>query len=193
MSKENDIKEAYKIAISARNFHFNNFSKWMTYYYLAVAAIFVAFYSTNSDTTDFKIGLPLLGFFVSILWHLSCKGYYFWIKNWTFQISRFEDDMEDEQKVYSVFSEHVKEKENKLFSPIQSANISTSKLTLILSLFVCFIWSYLSIYYLSTYFDIIDLHYLLIAIVAVCLTYVIIFIAGIFLKSDLSEHKILKP
>jgi len=52
MSKDNDIKEAYKIAISARNFHFDNFSKWMTYYYLAVAAIFVAFFSTKTASIE---------------------------------------------------------------------------------------------------------------------------------------------
>jgi len=193
MSKDNDIKEAYKIAISARNFHYDNFSNWMTYYYLAVAAIFVAFYSSIAERIEFKIGLTILGYIVSILWHLSCKGYYFWIKNWTFQINRFEDKMKNEQKVYSVFSKHVKEKGNNLFNPIQSANISTSKLTLILSLLVSFIWGYFSIYYVSSYFDIIDSHFLLIAIVTVIFTYLIFFIAGSSLKSDLSTHKILKP
>jgi len=192
MSKDSDIKEAYKIAISARNFHFDNFSKWMTYYYLAVAAIFVAFYSTKTDCIDFKAGLPLLGFIVSILWHLSCKGYYFWIKNWTYQIKRFEDNMEDKYKVYSVFSKHVKENNNNMFNPVQSANISTSKLTLILSLIVCIIWGYLSLYYILIYFDIIISHCLMIAL-SVILTYLIIFITGSYLKSDLSEHKILKP
>ena len=193
MNKNEDIKEAYKIAISARNFHFDNFSKWMTYYYVAVAAIFVAFYSTKSDDIHFQAGLSLLGFIVSILWHLSCKGYYFWIKNWTYQISRFEKNIDNSARVYSVFSQHVKSNENSLFNPIQSANISTSKLTLILSFIICFIWSYLSVYYSSICFGIIDVNYFLIASISVILAYGIIIIAGSLLTSDLKEHELTKP
>lgn len=36
--------EAYKIAIHARNFHYENFNKWMNFFYVAVGAIFLAYF-----------------------------------------------------------------------------------------------------------------------------------------------------
>lgn len=81
MVEETKLENVYKLAISARNFHFDHFNKWMTYYYVAVAAIFAGFYNIKDDNYQIKIGLLSLGFLVSILWHLSCKRYYFWVKN----------------------------------------------------------------------------------------------------------------
>ena len=62
--------EAFKSTVAARNFHYDNFSKWMTYYYVAVAAIFIAFYSGKFDE-ETNLFLIFIGFFVSVLWHLS--------------------------------------------------------------------------------------------------------------------------
>ena len=190
MNKDNAIHDAYKIAISARNFHFSNFNKWMIYYYVAVAAIFVAFYTIKTDDNSLKVSLVLLGFIVSVLWHLSCKGYYFWIKNWAYQIKRFEENIKNENKVYSVFSNHVKRKENNLFNPIQSANISTSKLTLILSFIVSIIWGYFVVNYLLILFNTIDLNFFLIVLVSIIGTYVLIAIVGLLMTSDLKKHEL---
>jgi len=190
MNKDKATHDAYKIAISARNFHFSNFNKWMTYYYVAVAAIFVAFYTIKTNDTKLKVSLLLLGFIVSVLWHLSCKGYYFWIKNWTYQIKRFEDNIKKKDKVYSVFSSHVKNKKNNLFNPIQSANISTSKLILILSFIVSVIWGYFVINYLLTFCYKIDLNFFFLVLGSIIGTYVFISILGFLMISDLKTHEL---
>ena len=190
-TEEEKFYEAYRLTIAARNFHFDNFSKWMTYYYVAVAAIFVAYYSTKVDENIIRICLSFFGLIASILWHLSCKGYYFWIKNWTLQLKRFEDCLDDKYKTYTVFSEFVKEKEDNLWNPIQSANISTSKLTLILSFLICFGWSYLFTAKLSVL--IFKYNLCAVALVSIILAYSLIVIIGQFLKTDLSHHKTLKP
>jgi len=41
--------ETYKLAINARKNIYDNFNKWMTYYYVAVGATFIAYYSNPAD------------------------------------------------------------------------------------------------------------------------------------------------
>ena len=58
MVDNKEIESAYKTAIAARNFHLDHSNKWMTYYYVAVAAIFVAFYNLkDSDNSNLIYGL----------------------------------------------------------------------------------------------------------------------------------------
>ena len=135
--------EAYKIAIAARNFHYENFNKWMNFFYVAVGAIFIAYYNVKDD--ELKPMLSLFGLIVSFLGYLSCKGYYYWIYNWTWQLIRFENELEEKYKVYSVISEEVKKPLDKMLNPLNSANISTSKMSLIFFLIICSVWSYLTI------------------------------------------------
>lgn len=180
----------YKLMVSARNIHYDNFNKWMIYYYVAVAAVFVAF---NSYKCDDKISLIIvcLGCFISILWHLSCKGYYYWIKNWTHLINRLEKQIEnDDEKVYSIFAKCVKEKDDNLMNPIQSANISTSKVTLILSFGVSYFWFYILVYKLIAKYCCSQLCCCFEFIIALILTLITIIVFGQFLKSDISHHKL---
>jgi hypothetical protein len=182
--------DSYKYTVQARNFHYDNFSKWMTYYYVAVAAVFVAYYSYNSNDIISTL-IVTLGCFISILWHLSCKGYYFWIKNWTDLINRLEYQNKNEfEKVYSIFSKQVKENNNVLINPIQSANISTSKVTLILSFGISIFWFFLLVDKLITKYFGINVYYSLVFLIAVFLSSLVIFIFGKFLKSDISKHKL---
>ena len=75
--------DQYQLLINARNFHYDNFNKWMTFFYVAVGAIFVGYYSIIEKTElDFeKIIILSIGLLVSIFWHWSCKGCYYWITN----------------------------------------------------------------------------------------------------------------
>ena len=34
-----DLKSRYELIIKARNFHYENFNKWMTYFYLMISAL----------------------------------------------------------------------------------------------------------------------------------------------------------
>lgn len=153
MKDEKKLMEAYKLTIEARNFHYSNFNKWMTFFYVAVGAIFIAFYTIHDNESDQNASLkksllPSLGFIISILGYLSCKGYYYWINNWRNQIKRFEDALfenDNTYKVYSVFSRGVQEKENSIIRPFQSANISTSRIGLLFFLIIDISWGYILI------------------------------------------------
>mgnify|MGYP001384201895 CR=1 FL=1 len=181
--------KTYESTIKARNFHYDNFSKWMTYYYVAVAAVFVAFYNYKCND-KISVFIICLGCFISTLWHLSCKGYYYWIKNWTQLINRLEDKIEkDDEKVYSIFAKHVKENDDSLMNPIQSANISTSKVTLILSFGICSFWFYVLVDKLTTQYCNIQICCCFEFIFAAILTLTSILVFGQFLKSNISQHK----
>ncbi len=75
MSQEIELQ--YKYAVDARDKLNDNYHKWMTYYYVANAAILVAITTLFTKVPDDKGILPLslIGVFVCTLWHLSCKGY----------------------------------------------------------------------------------------------------------------------
>ncbi len=187
MAENKEIESAYKTAIAARNFHLDHFNKWMTYYYVAVAAIFVAFYNLkDSGNSNLIYGLLSLGFLVSVLWHLSCKGYYFWTKNWLSVVLKFENQLSEEQAVYSLFSSKVKNQNDKLYFPTESANISTSKVTLLLSFIASWTWAFL----IFDKLDIINFHILCIILLSLLTNLGLIFLLGLTLKSDISNHKL---
>jgi hypothetical protein len=188
MNETEEFDKVLAKTISARNFHFDHFNKWMTYYYVAVAAIFVGYTSTFSNNKETAITLALLGFFISVLWHLSCKGYYFWIKNWTYQINRLEKEISDNKKVFSVFSTQVLEKNDNLISPVESANVSTSKVTLLLSFFVSNAWIYL--FLASTNTCCVKCHHMIYMYVfsSLAITCLSIYLLGLFVKSDIKGH-----
>lgn len=145
------IEKQYKYAIDARDKLNDNYYKWMSYYYLANAGIIVAI------TTLFKgenpngiiiLFLSGIGVFISSLWHLSCKGYYYWSKSWINIIIRLEKMMTSNDEtfgVYSVFSQEVKNESN-FWKPHKPANISTPKLTLLFSFFSILCWGAVSIH-----------------------------------------------
>ena len=79
--------ERYKTLIAARNFHYDNFNKWLSYFYIAIGVLFVGFYTlkTSNNFSSFKLEIKMilfLGYIISLLWYLSCKGYYFWNINY---------------------------------------------------------------------------------------------------------------
>lgn len=141
-----DIETRYKHAVDARDKLTDNYYKWMSYYYLANAAVLVAitqFSKENQWHVNFI--LSIIGIFVCLLWHLSCKGYYYWSNSWINIIIRLEreivkDNIDD--GIYSVFSKTVAKKETKwdILIPNRPANISTPKLTLILSFICIYCW-----------------------------------------------------
>lgn len=185
---DNIEQTRYNLIVNARNFHYENFNKWMTYYYVAVAAIFVSFYSIEDSNNTSKFWLLVVGYIVSVLWHLSCKGYYFWVKHWTAQLLKMEES--NNYAVYSVFTESVKKKDDKLLNPLQSANISTSKVTLLFSFCISITWFFLILHDWVVICSNNNLNNLLQIIISILITSVIIFLLGLFLKSDLTKHKI---
>lgn len=141
--------ERYKTLIAARNFHYDNFNKWLSYFYIAIGTLFIGFCTlkTSDKSSSFEleiIMILILGYIISLLWFLSCKGYYYWNINFIMLVNDCEKEclkLKKEERVYSVFAN--KETENKYFSPINGANISTSKVAILFSFIITISWGIL--------------------------------------------------
>lgn len=73
-----DLEKKYEFLIKARNFHYENFVKWLSYFYVAIAALFVGFYSIAKEKTFpdqylLEIAVLMIGYIVSIFWYWSSK------------------------------------------------------------------------------------------------------------------------
>lgn len=156
--------EVYKLAIEARDKLNENYHKWMTFYYVANGAVLVSVVSliTSTEVIE-KTGiliLSVIGIFISMFWHLSCKGYYYyyWSKSWIEIIIKLENELinsshEKDIGVYSVFSKKVFEEKGNIFQPNSFANISTPKLTLIFSFITIVSWLIYSLNILFVNFE----------------------------------------
>lgn len=140
------LEKQYKLAIEARDKLNDNHHKWMTYYYIANAAILVAITSIFKENAVNKgiFALSVLGMLTGLLWHLSCKGYYYWSLSWINIIQDLEQLITKDDAsigVYSVFSRKVADKNLRYnLSPLREANISTPKLILLLSFSAMIFW-----------------------------------------------------
>lgn len=146
--KEFNSFERYKLLIGARNFHYDNFNKWISYFYIAIGALFVGFCSlkTSNNPSSFELEIKMilfLGYIISLLWFLSCKGYYFWNINFITLVNNCEKDLKPDPKerVYFVFAN--KKTQNNYFNPISGANISTSKVAILFSFIITISWGIL--------------------------------------------------
>lgn len=141
--------ERYKTLIAARNFHYDNFNKWLSYFYIAIGVLFVGFYTlkTSNNFSSFELEIKMilfLGYIISLLWYLSCKGYYFWNINFITLVNNCEEEclkLEPKDRVYFVFAN--KKTQNNYINPISGANISTSKIAILFSFIITISWGIL--------------------------------------------------
>ena len=135
--------EVYKLFIQARDFHYDQMNKWSSHFYLVSAAVFIAYYNFVGEGTSNKIKIIIsaIGFVVSILWHLSVKGYSYWNVHYIDQLHKYERKIirNVEDRVYSEFKNQ--EKNNNYFSPISGANVSTTRIAALLGFLVALGWS----------------------------------------------------
>jgi len=154
MSKRKDKKsslsslERYDYLIKARNFHYENFNKWMTYFYVAIGVLFVGYYTieTKEGMVLEKISILILGYVTSLFWYWSSKGYYFWNINFITLVNDCEErllKLKKDRRVYFVFAN--KKTQNNYLNPISGANISTSKIAILFSFIVSIVWNVLLI------------------------------------------------
>ncbi len=145
-----DLKSRYELIIKARNFHYENFNKWMTYFYLMISALVLGLCNILSkqdvDIFDKQRNIVLvisfLGFIVSLAWHWSNKGYYYWNINFISLVNHYEKNLlkfNENERIYFVFAN--KEKQNNYTNPLSGANISTSKISILLSYIITLFWS----------------------------------------------------
>lgn len=150
-----NAKERYKILIEARNFHYDNFSKWASYFYIAIGALFVAYYSiVGSDIGSTKMNMYqkdmltyavlVLGYILSMLWYWSTKGYYYWNINFIMLVNYYEKEIfkfEKHERIYSIFAN--KREQNFYSSPVHGANLSTSKIAILFAYIITVTWGLL--------------------------------------------------
>lgn len=142
------IYNQYLRAIDARDKLNENYHRWMTFYYVALGSILYILIGliTSEKKHDFtlmKFWLCLLASFISIIWNLSCKGYYYWSNSWIQIVKQLESKIINENpeaKVYTDFIEPKRLSNLKYWIPTKPANISTPKLTLFVSLCSTVLW-----------------------------------------------------
>ena len=131
--------EKYKLLVAARNFHYDNFSKWLTYFYVANAAIFVGYIQVLiSDEIPqkelVKIPILLFGFIAGLLLFWSSKGYYYWNINFIMLVNHYEKTLlkwKKDERIYSMFAN--KKEQNNYSNIVKGANFSTSKIAILFS------------------------------------------------------------
>lgn len=178
--------ERYKTLITARNFHYDNYNKWMTYFYVAIGALFVGYYtliSSNVKNLDNEILLLIgLGYLISILWFLSAKGYYFWNINFITLVNQCELEdlkLEPNKRVYLTFAN--KKTQNNYFNPISGANISTSKVAILFAYIITVVWGFILLDKLLEY------NFFSLLLLSSIITTFLSALMGFFLKSKIDH------
>ena len=143
--------EEYKLIINARNYHYSKFHVWSAYFSVIVGALFVGYNNDNLKCEEFKLLIAILGYIVSMCWYLSSKGYVYWEIHWIKYLLYVEDKIRsnytDGSSVYKSFF-NTNEKEKKIddggyWKAWEGANISTSKVILLMTFIVTVAWGYL--------------------------------------------------
>lgn len=142
LSKD-DMWRVYELRIAARNYNYDNYNKWMNYFVLLIGAIFVA-YTSGVVTGATRTILGILGYILSVLWYLSNKGFYYWMKSYMSLVHKVEGTLFDlssstgaTQGVYAVFV--GKEVKNRCCL-LSSSNVSSSKVAILMSYLVALAW-----------------------------------------------------
>lgn len=190
MSKE-DLWRVYELRIAARNYNYDNYNKWMNYFVLLIGAIFVA-YTSGQVEGETRIILGILGYILSVLWYLSNKGFYYWMKSYMSLVHKMELAMfslsradSSTQGVYAVFD--GKEKHNKCCF-LSSSNISSSKVAILMAYLVAVAWFVELARQCSCWEDLgVFVPYLSSIVAAFVVTWVLGLLGKVFLASDMSS------
>jgi len=149
---DENLEKQYDRLINARNFHYENLNKWLTFFYVAIAAIFAGYCTLRSakdGNPNLEIIVMAVLYLVSLCAYLSCKGYYYWENQWIMLLHDFErkhlTDKEGKNvRIYSVFAN--KNLLDNTAHPVKGANISTTKVALLLTLFMTILWGAMLIF-----------------------------------------------
>lgn len=197
------VNDQYQRLIEARNFHYENLNKWLITFYAIIGALFLALHTLHADDhlhRYMELCIAIVGYVVSVGAILSIKGYYYWETNWIMLVHHFEkvylSKEPKDMKVYSVFANQ--KANNDIGAIRQGANISTSKVALVITGFIAWIWGIIAIYFCIILLPIegndgISCCKLLFSsITSFVFTYILLLVGGHFLKSDLDNIDDLK-
>ncbi len=153
----------YQTIIHARNFHYEQFTRWSSYFYVIIGALFVGYYSFAESSDVLSWIILCLGYLISVANFLSVKGYIYWWQHWNLLLAAFEkrlvannkdnatketEEWPDNETVYSVFSDVYKL--DYQTNPLNGSKISTSKVALFVAGVIVLGWSILIGYKIST-------------------------------------------
>lgn len=202
MTEEEKKDKQYERLIAARNFHYKNLNKWLSFFYVAIGAIFAGFctvYKEGSPNPQLVILVMAILYLVSICAYLSCKGYYYWENHWIILLHNYEKKYfagkDDGLRVYSVFAN--KDKLNTPYNPVSGANISTTKVSLFLTLTIAVLSGAILIYCIAKAVGCVcpccKIYSMFIAIIeSAVLTTILSLIGMYFMKSELKNLDDLK-
>lgn len=155
MTMSEKHENSYKLAIQAREHHYNNFNHWMYFYATIIGVLFVGYYTTSNNWLLNNV-IVLLGFATTFAWLQSYRGYYHWINHWIKVVIAHEEQyilsidnknerssLAREERVYSCYYESENENSR---CPLHSRNISTQKITLRLIFILLIAWGIMLLY-----------------------------------------------
>jgi hypothetical protein len=131
-------KAALERAWNTRNFEIELYWKRAAYFWTMLGALFAAygFAEKRSDVDqDLTLILSCVGFVVSLAWYLVNRGSAAWQKNWEAHIDALEDAVTG--PLYKVVRAPSPGEEWRPHGPL---NISPSKVTITVSLFIAATW-----------------------------------------------------
>lgn len=99
--------EAYKLAVSTRQFEIQMFWQRSNYFMVLNTAIAVGFFALKND--NYEPILAALGFSVSILWFFTSLGGKYWQSRWEQAAHRLELECCPEAKLFAASPEFVKQ------------------------------------------------------------------------------------
>ena len=158
-SEEEKKLSLFQKAIEARNFHYENFTKWQTFFYVAVGSVLVAYCALLTGRQDIAAEnteiycvllklLPIIGYVFSLIWLCSSRGYTLWWNSYMSLVKYFEQkhilkgDMT--LAVFNVADRRSFRREN-CFDLTSGANFSTSRLSNAMALVSTLAWSWVCV------------------------------------------------
>lgn len=166
MTKEIElIERQYQRAIDVRDKLITNYTTWVNFYYVILTAVYFGYgFIINSDAkSEIKTFTPILsflGFYVSLIWNLSCRGYNYYSNHFILIIKDLEKELlkeynsNEKHRVFNRFSTKIAKSEKERLLSWKYANVSTPKLNIVTTWVALLITYFIFINELVKYFEI---------------------------------------
>ncbi len=142
-------RHQYQTIIQARNFHYEQFTRWSGYFSVTIGVLFIGYcfivQTSAANTADSQVlGWVVLciGYIASVANYLSALGYIYWWNRWNRLLKNFEEKTcTEEESVYNALEENSKL--DKSCGLLKGRDISLEKVTIALTGIVILGWSIL--------------------------------------------------
>lgn len=142
-------RHQYQTIIHARNFHYEQFTRWSGYFYVVIGVLFIGYclivQTSAVNTADSQVlGWVVLGigYIASVANYLSVNGYVYRWNRWNSLLKDFEKKAcTEEESVYNALTK--KPQSDKSCRLLKGRDISPEKVTIALAGIMIFGWSIL--------------------------------------------------